>query len=65
MKTMRRACCAVIALAISFGIGLAKAEGPSQAQLDAMRQALQKYQDPYVAVRDLYLSTVGCVHYSG
>jgi hypothetical protein len=33
--------------------------------LDAVRQALAKYKDPYVAVRDLYLSTVGCVHYDG
>ena len=30
-----------------------------------MRKALSKYEDPYVAVRDLYLSTVGCVHYDG
>ena len=30
-----------------------------------MRAALAKYEDPYVAVRDLYLSTVGCVHYDG
>ncbi|HQX85791.1 MAG TPA: hypothetical protein PKV23_09910, partial [Aestuariivirga sp.] len=30
-----------------------------------MRAALSKYEDPYVAVRDLYLSTVGCVHYDG
>ena len=30
-----------------------------------MRTALAKYEDPYVAVRDLYLSTVGCVHYDG
>jgi hypothetical protein len=26
---------------------------------------MEKYKDPYVAVRDLYLSTVGCVHYDG
>ena len=25
----------------------------------------QNIEDPYVAVRDLYLSTVGCVHYDG
>jgi hypothetical protein len=30
-----------------------------------LRISLQKYQDYKVAVRDLYLSTVGCVHYSG
>jgi len=35
------------------------------AQLDALRKSLDKYQDYTVAVRDLYLSTVGCVYYSG
>ena len=43
----------------------ASAEEPSKAELDAVRQAMAKYEDPYVAVRDLYLSTVGCVHYDG
>jgi hypothetical protein len=47
------------------GIGTANADDAQKAQLDALRQALAKYEDPYVAVRDLYLSTVGCVHYSG
>ena len=41
------------------------AEEPSAAELEAIREALAKYKDPYVAVRDLYLSTVGCVHYDG
>ena len=41
------------------------AEEPSAAELDAIREALAKNKDPYVAVRDLYLSTVGCVHYDG
>jgi hypothetical protein len=35
-----------------------------KAQLDALRKSMEKYQDYTVAVRDLYLSTVGCVHYS-
>lgn len=43
----------------------ALAEEPSKADIEAMRAALAKYKDPYVAVRDLYLSTVGCVHYDG
>jgi hypothetical protein len=43
----------------------AKADDVDKAQIEAMRQALSKYQDPYVAVRDLYLSTVGCVYYDG
>ena len=53
------------AFALGMGAGIASAEDVPQAQLDAMRKALAKYEDPYVAVRDLYLSTVGCVHYDG
>ncbi len=34
-------------------------------QLAEVREALRKYQDPVVAVRDGYLSTVGCVAYPG
>jgi hypothetical protein len=57
---------AVIALiGMGPGIGTANAEDAPQAEIDAMRKALAKYEDPYVAVRDLYLSTVGCVHYDG
>jgi hypothetical protein len=41
------------------------AEEPHKAQIDALRKAMEKYKDYKVAVRDLYLSTVGCVHYSG
>jgi hypothetical protein len=52
-------------LALGQATGPAEAEEPSKGEIDAMRQALEKYQDPYNAVRDLYLSTVGCVHYSG
>jgi hypothetical protein len=47
------------------GIGTANADDATEAEIDALRQALAKYEDPYVAVRDLYLSTVGCVHYDG
>ena len=62
----RFAIAAVLALTgIGAGIGAAKADDAQKAQLDAMRQALAKYKDPYVAVRDLYLSTVGCVHFDG
>jgi len=53
------------AFALGLGAGTAFAEDVPQDQLDAMRKALAKYEDPYVAVRDLYLSTVGCVHYDG
>jgi len=65
MKTTQYAWCIAMAMAMSLGSSSAKAEDPSTAQIDEMRQALEKYKDPYVAVRDLYLSTVGCVHYSG
>jgi len=41
------------------------AQDAHKAQLDRLRQSLEKYQDYKVAVRDLYLSTVGCIHYSG
>ena len=61
--------CAVLALAglLAGGLGLsaARAGDPSQADIDALKKALEKYQDYKVAVRDLYLSTVGCVHYEG
>lgn len=43
------------------------AADPAYAQSDAdlteIKAALEKYQDPYVAVHDLYLSTVGCIVY--
>jgi hypothetical protein len=62
----RFAIAAVLALTgIGAGVGAVKADDAQKAQLDAMRQALAKYKDPYVAVRDLYLSTVGCVHFDG
>jgi hypothetical protein len=41
------------------------ADKPTEAQIEALRKSFEKYQDYKVAVRDLYLSTVGCVHYSG
>jgi hypothetical protein len=53
------------AFALCLGAGAASADDVPQAELDAMRKALAKYEDPYVAVRDLYLTTVGCVHYDG
>jgi hypothetical protein len=56
---------AIALISTGLGIGTANADDAQKAQLDALRQALAKYEDPYVAVRDLYLSTVGCVHYSG
>src|SRR6476469_668971 len=51
--------------AVSTPKAPASAEEPFKAQLDALRQSLLKYQDYKTAVRELYLSTVGCVHYNG
>ncbi len=67
MNAGQIACAVAVALAglsITAPIS-AGAQEPSKAELDAIREALAKYKDPYVAVRDLYLSTVGCVHYDG
>jgi hypothetical protein len=66
MKVGNIARAAIVALAgLAAAAAPATAEEPSKAELDAVREALAKYKDPYVAVRDLYLSTVGCVHYDG
>ena len=54
-----------LALACSATSQSASAQDQNKAQIDALRKAMEKYQDYKVAVRDLYLSTVGCVHYSG
>ena len=48
-----------------LGAAAAQAAEPDKAQIDALRQSLSKYEDYKAAVRDLYLSTVGCVYYSG
>src|SRR5262249_59487670 len=41
-----------------------RAQGPALSpELEKVRAALEKYQDPYAAVHDGYFSTVGCVHY--
>jgi hypothetical protein len=65
MTKFRFGLAAAVALGICTCAGTAFAEDVPQEQIDAMRAALSKYEDPYVAVRDLYLSTVGCVHYDG
>ena len=50
---------------LAVAIRPAAAEDANKAQVDALRKSLEKYQDYKVAVRDLYLSTVACVHYAG
>ena len=60
---------AVIAFMGLAGAGAAPGSAVSgeagKAEIDALRKSLEKYQDYKVAVRDLYLSTVACVHYDG
>jgi len=62
-------CAALVAALGLAGMGAAlkpaAAEQAYKAEIDALRKAMTKYQDYKVAVRDLYMSTVGCVHYSG
>jgi len=55
----------ILSLASMTAVGSAAAQDQHKAQIDALRKSLEKYQDYKVAVRDLYLSTVGCIHYSG
>lgn len=47
------------------GAAAAQVDTQYQANLEALLKSVEKYQDPYVAVRDGYFSTVGCVHYDG
>src|SRR2546428_725764 len=54
----------VIAAAVCLSLAAPGASAQTRADslaLDSLRAALQKYQDPYVAVNDGYFSTVGCV----
>jgi hypothetical protein len=61
----------ILTLALLLGIACAllpvaraRAQAPAlPPEWEKVRAALEKYQDPYVAVRDGYLSTIGCVHY--
>jgi hypothetical protein len=55
----------VLTFATVESVKTVSAEEPTKAQIEAMRAALKKYQDPYVAVRDLYMSAVGCIHFDG
>jgi hypothetical protein len=56
---------AILLASASQAFTASAADKPTEAQIEALRKSLEKYQDYKVAVRDLYLSTVGCVHYSG
>jgi hypothetical protein len=67
MQIAKSACAfaAVLALACSVALAPASAQDQYKAQIDALRKAMEKYKDYKVAIRDLYLSTIGCVHYAG
>ena len=67
MKFAKLACVlgSMLTLACFTDARPAAAQDQHKAQIDALRKSLEKYQDYKVAVRDLYLSTVGCIHYSG
>ena len=67
ISSFARSCiaAAIASACLASAIGSAKADDALDTQIEAMRKALSKYEDPYVAVRDLYLSTVGCVHFDG
>ena len=54
-----------VALALLAGSPVSGPARADDAQIDAMRKALEKYKDPFVAIRDLYLSTEACVHFDG
>jgi len=56
---------AILLACASQTLSASAADDPYAAQIETLRKSLEKYQDYKVAVRDLYLSTVGCVHYSG
>jgi hypothetical protein len=58
-----RATATLCALAlVAVGAGTAGAQTKAEpAELEALRAALKKYEDPYVAVHDGYFSSVGCI----
>jgi hypothetical protein len=55
---------AVAALGTAALVAPAVAMPELPAELLPVREALMKYQDPFVAVHDGYFSTVGCVQYA-
>ncbi len=57
------AVCALLALLASPSIGQAQDAPVLSPELASVRGGLDKYQDPMVAVRDGYLSTVACIDF--
>ncbi|AZO30268.1 MULTISPECIES: hypothetical protein [unclassified Mesorhizobium] len=68
-RTARLGRCGVLVLTGFLGAWLgaatARAEDANKADLEALKKSLAKYEDYTAALRDLYLSTEGCVYYSG
>ncbi|TIO79891.1 MAG: hypothetical protein E5X98_11275, partial [Mesorhizobium sp.] len=68
-RTTRLGRCGVLVLTGLLGAWVgadtARAEDANKADIEALKKSLAKYEDYTAAVRDLYLSTVGCVYYSG
>ncbi len=65
MKLLRNCMMALISVFVTAVLTPLSAEELFKADLDALRQSLLKYQNPYTAIRDGYFSTLGCVHYDG
>ncbi|TIU39768.1 MAG: hypothetical protein E5V94_02770, partial [Mesorhizobium sp.] len=68
-RTARLGRCGVLVLTGLLGAWLgaatARAEDASKADIEALKKSLAKYEDYTAAIRDLYLSTEGCVYYGG
>ena len=52
-------------MCVGSTLGQSASSDDFKAQIETLRKSMERYQDYKVAVRDLYLSTVACVHYSG
>jgi hypothetical protein len=66
MKRWNLTCSSLLAVLSLVAAGPFAAIGNAQSlapELEKLKTAFEKYQDPYVAVRDGYFSTVGCVEY--
>lgn len=63
--TFREVYARLVAAVCLLAAPLAGAAGaqPLPAELEKVKAALEKYQDPYAAVRDGYFSTLGCIEF--
>ncbi|MEZ4413301.1 MAG: hypothetical protein R2910_09985 [Gemmatimonadales bacterium] len=63
-RAILASCCALLAMAsIAHAQGSSKSQPTLSPELATARTALDKYQDPMVAVTDGYLSTVACMDF--